>query len=133
MRSGGDAPTDKNIEKARRRLEEVDKEIRAVKHAGELSDAELRQLVAEKRYEWDAEVQAKAERILAEAAEIADALTRKLSETEGLAGVRTWLTSGGQSYQPLSPVSLSPVSTSIGQLLHERRRELGLLDVEVIG
>jgi hypothetical protein len=42
--------------------------------------------------------------------------------------VHTWLTSSGQSYTPASPTSVS-----IEQLLHERRRELGLLDVGVVG
>ena len=128
MRAGEDAPTGEGIEKARRRLEEVGKEIAAVSHAGDLSDAELRQTVAEHREEWDAEVQTKGEKILAEAQEIADALSRKLSETEGLVGLHTWLRSSGQSYTPASPAAIS-----IEHLLHERRRELGLLDVGVVG
>ena len=128
MRAGAEAPTDEGIERAKRRLEEVGKEIAAVRHAGELSEAELMQTVAEHREEWDGEVQAKGEKILAEAEEIADALTRKLSETEGLVGVHSWLRSSGQSYTPASPASVS-----IEHLLHERRRELGLLDVGVVG
>jgi hypothetical protein len=128
MRAGEDAPTDKGIEKARRRLEEVGKEIAAISHAGELSRSELRQVVAEHREEWDAEVQARGERILVEAQEIAEALSRKLSETEGLVGVHTWLRSSGQSYTPASPAGVS-----IDTLLHERRRELGLVDVGVVG
>jgi hypothetical protein len=128
MRAGEDAPVDKGIEKAKRRLEEVEKEISAVAHAGDLSEAELKQVVAEHHEEWIAEVQARAERILAEAAEIADALSRKLSETEGLVGVHTWLRSSGQSYTPATPAAVS-----IEHLLHERRRELGLLDVGVVG
>ena len=128
MRAGAEAPTDEGIERAKRRLEEVGKEIAAVRHAGELSEAELMQTVAEHREVWDGEVQAKGEKILAEAEEIADALTRKLSETEGLVGVHSWLRSSGQSYTPASPASVS-----IEHLLHERRRELGLLDVGVVG
>jgi hypothetical protein len=128
MRAGEDAPTDEGIEKARRRLEEVEKEISTVSHAGDLSNAELRQTVAEHREEWDREVQAKAERILAEAQEIAEALSRKLAETEGLVGVHTWLERSGQSYTPASPAAIS-----IEHLLHERRRELGLLDVGAVG
>jgi chromosome segregation ATPase len=127
MRAGEEAAADGAIEAAKRRLAEVRKEIGAVSHAGELSDAELKETVAEHREEWDAEVQTKGERILAEAQEIAEALSRKLSETEGLVGVHTWLTSSGQSYTPASPASVS-----IEQLLHERRRELGLLDVGVL-
>jgi hypothetical protein len=69
-----------------------------------------------------------AERILAEAQEIADTLTRKLSETEGLVGAHSWLRSSGQSYTPASPAAVS-----IEHLLHERRRELGFLDVGVVG
>ena len=128
MRAGEDAPVDEGIEAAKRRLEEVGKEIAAVSHAGDLSDAELRQAVAENREEWDGEVQAKGEKILAEAQEIAETLSRKLSETDHLVGVHTWLQSSGQSYTPASPTSVS-----IDQLLHERRRELGLLDVGVVG
>jgi hypothetical protein len=82
-------------------------EIAAVRHAGELSETELMQTVAEHREEWDVEVQAKAEKILSEAQEIADALSRKLSETEGLVGVHSWLRSSGQSYTPSSPASVS--------------------------
>ena len=128
MRAGEEVPTDKGIERAEKRLEAVTKEIGAVRHAGDLSDAELRQTVAVHREEWDAEVQARGERILVEAQEIAEALSRKLSETEGLVGVHTWLRSSGQSYTPASPAGIS-----IDTLLHERRRELGLLDVGVVG
>jgi hypothetical protein len=84
--------------------------------------------VAEHREEWGAEVQAKGEKILAEAQEIANALTAKLAETEGLVGVHSWLRSSGQSYTPATPAAVS-----IDDLLHERRRELGLLDVGVMG
>jgi hypothetical protein len=128
MRAGEEVPADKGIERAEERLEAVTREISAVSHAGDLSDAELKETVAEHREEWDAEVQAKGERILAEAQEIAGALSRKLSETEGLVGVHTWLTSSGQSYTPASPAAVS-----IEHLLHERRRELGLLDAGVLG
>jgi hypothetical protein len=128
MRLGGEAPSEEGIEKARERLQEVKKEIAALRHAGELSEAELMQTVAEHREEWGREVQIKAEKILSEAQEIADALTRKLSETEGLVGVHSWLRSSGQSYTPASPTAVS-----IEHLLQERRRELGLLDVGVVG
>jgi chromosome segregation ATPase len=128
MRAGEDAPSDEGIERAKRRLEEVAKEIAAVRHAGDLSEAELRQTVAEHREEWAGDVQAKGEKILSEAQEIADALSRKLSETEGLVGVHSWLRSSGQSYTPASPAAVS-----IEHLLHGRRRELGLLDVGVVG
>jgi chromosome segregation ATPase len=128
IRAGEEAPTDKDIERTKKRLEEVSKEIAAVRHAGDLSDAELKQAVAEHAQEWDREVQAKGEQILAEAQEIAAALARKLSETEGLVGVHTWLESSGQWYTPGAPSGVS-----IEHLLHERRRELGLLDVGVIG
>jgi hypothetical protein len=124
---GEDAPTDEGIERAKERLEQVGKEIAALSHAGDLSDAELRQTVAEHREEWDTEVQAKGEKILAEAEEIADALSRKLSETEALVGVHSWLRSSGQSYTPASPAAVS-----IEHLLHERRRELGLVEVGVV-
>jgi hypothetical protein len=128
IRAGEEAPSDEAIERARRRLEEVSREIAAVRHAGDLADAELRQTVAEHAAEWDLEVQAKGEKILAEAQQIAEALSAKLAETEGLAALHGWLMSGGQSYTPPSPATIS-----IDNLLHERRRDLGLLDLGVIG
>jgi hypothetical protein len=127
MRAGEDAPTDEAIGKARERLEAVKKEIAAVRHAGDLSTAELQEAVGKHREEWDAEVKAKAEKILAQAQQIAAALTAKLSETEGLVGVHTWLESSGQFYTPGQPTAVS-----IEHLLHERRRQLGLLDVGVV-
>jgi hypothetical protein len=128
IRSGEEAPTDEGIETAKRRLEEVTKESAAVRHAGELADAELSQTVAKYVAEYDVLVQERGEKILAEAQEIAHALTAKLAETEGLAALHGWLTSGGQSYTPPSPATIS-----IDNLLYERRRDLGLLDVGVIG
>jgi hypothetical protein len=128
IRAGEEAPSTEAIEAAKKRLEEVGREIAAVRHAGELADAELRQTVAEHAAEWDLLVQAKGEKILSEAQEIAAALTAKLAETEGLAALHGWLTSGAQSYTPPTPATVS-----IEHLLHERRRDLGLLDVGVVG
>src|SRR5215210_2603065 len=128
MRAGEEPPSEKDIERAEKRLEVVTREISAVRHAGDLADAELQEAVAEHREVWDREVQAKGEKILTEAQEIAEALSRKLSETDHLVGVHTWLRSSGQSYTPASPTAVS-----IDQLLHERCRELGLLDVGVVG
>jgi hypothetical protein len=128
LRAGEEAPTDKGIERAEKRLEAVTREISAVRHAGDLADAELREAVAVHREEWDAEVQARGERLLREAEEIAKSLTAKLGETESLAALHGWLTSGAQFYTPPTPATIS-----IDNLLHERRRELGLLDVGVIG
>jgi hypothetical protein len=91
-------------------------------------DAEVHQLVAVHREEWDSEVAAKGEKILAEAQQIAEALAAKLSETDALVGVHSWLQSSGQFYTPSQPSAIS-----IEHLLHERRRELGLLDVGVVG
>ena len=113
MRAGEEPPSEEDIRRAEKRLEAVTSEIGAVRHAGDLADGELRQTVAEHREEWGAEVQAKGEKILAEAQEIADALSRKLSETEGLVGVRSWLRSSGQSYTPATPATIS-----IDALLH---------------
>jgi DNA repair exonuclease SbcCD ATPase subunit len=128
IRSGEEAPTDAGIETAKKRLEKVRREIGAVRHAGELADAELSQTVAECAEEYDAFVQAQGEKLLAEAQEIAEALSAKLAETEGLAALHGWLMSGAQSYTPPTPATIS-----IDNLLHERRRDLGLLDVGVIG
>ncbi len=127
IRAGEEPPTDEAIEAAKRRLEEVRRETAAVRHAGDLADAELKQAVAEHAAEWDAEVQAKAEKLLAEAQQIAEALSAKLAETEGLVGLHSWLTSGAAHYTPASPATVS-----IDNLIYVRRRDLGLLDVEVV-
>ncbi|HEU4848624.1 MAG TPA: hypothetical protein VFT03_10535 [Rubrobacteraceae bacterium] len=128
MRTGEEAPSGEDIRRAEKRLEAVTSEIGAVRHAGDLADAELRQTVAEHREEWDRAVGERAEAILGEAQELATALAAKLSETEGLVGVHSWLRSSGQSYTPASPAAVS-----IDHLLHERRRELGLLEAGVVG
>ena len=128
IRAGEEAPSDEGIEAAKKRLEDVGREIAAVRHAGELADAELRQVVAEHAAEWDLEVRAKGEEILVEAQQMAEALSAKLAETEDLAALHGWLMSGGQFYTPPSPATIS-----IDNLLYERRRGLGLLEVGVIG
>ncbi len=128
IRAGEEPPTDEAIEAAKQRLEAVTREISAVRHAGDLADAELRQVVAENAAAWGALVQERGEKILAEAQEIAEALSEKLAETEGLAALHGWLTSGGQFYTPPTPATVS-----IEQVLYERRRDLGLVDVGVIG
>jgi chromosome segregation ATPase len=127
LRAGEEAPTDEGIERAKKRLEDVTKEISALRHAGELADAELRQTVAEYREEYDALVQAKGAEILEEAQRMAAALSEKLRETEGLVGVHSWLTSGGQFYTPVTAGSVS-----IDNLIYERQRALGLLDVGAV-
>jgi seryl-tRNA synthetase len=128
IRAGEPVPTDEGIEQAKKRLEDVTKEIGAVRHAGDLADAELRQTVAEHAEEYDALVQAKGAEILAEAQQMAEALSRKLAETEGLVALHGWLTSGAQFYTPPMPATVS-----IDNLIHERQRALGLLDVGVVG
>jgi hypothetical protein len=128
LRTGEEAPTDEGIERAKKRLEDVTKELGAVRHAGDLADAELRQTVAEYREEYDALVQAKGAEILTEAQQMAEALSRKLAETEGLVGLHTFLQSGGAWYTPVTSGSVS-----IDTLIYERQRALGLLDVGVVG
>ena len=128
MRAGEEAPSDEGVEAARRRLEEAAKESAAVAHASELADAELKQTVAEHAAEWDALVQERGEKILAEAQQMAAALSAKLAETEGLVGLHTWLESGGEHYTPTVAGGVS-----IDNLIHERMRALGLLDVGVVG
>jgi chromosome segregation ATPase len=125
---GGPEPDEARLEKARSRREALNERIRDYRRAGEMVDAEVHQLVAIHREAWSAEVAAKGEKILAEAQDLADALSRKLSETDALVGVHSWLQSSGQSYSPSQPSAIS-----IEHLLHERRRELGLLDVGFVG
>ena len=99
-----------------------------MRHAGDLADTELRQTVAEHAPEWELEVHARGERKLAEAQQLAEALSAKLAETDNLAALHSWLMSGGQFYTPPSHAGVS-----IDNLLHERRRALGLVDVGVVG
>jgi chromosome segregation ATPase len=127
---GGPEPSEAEtkLEKAKSRKDALNERIRDFQRAGEMVDAEVHQLVGVHREAWTAEVAAKGEKILAEAQDLADALSRKLSETDALAGVHSWLESAGRSYTPSQPTAIT-----IEHLLHERRRELGILDVEVIG
>jgi chromosome segregation ATPase len=125
---GGPEPDEGALEKAKNRRDALNERIRDFQRAGEMVDAEVHQLVGVNREAWTAEVAAKGEKILAEAQDLADALSRKLSETDALAGVHSWLESAGRSYTPSQPTAIT-----IEHLLHERRRELGILDVEVIG
>jgi chromosome segregation ATPase len=125
---GGREPDETKLEKAKSHRDALNERVRDYKRAGEMVDAEVSRLGAVHREEWDAEVAAKGEKILAEAQDLADALSRKLSETDTLVGVHSWLESSGQSYSPSQPSAIS-----IEHLLHERRRDLGLLDVGVVG
>jgi DNA repair exonuclease SbcCD ATPase subunit len=121
---GGPEPDEGALEKVKQLRVALNERIRDYGRAGEMVDAELRELVAIHREEWDAEVAAMGEKVLAEAQQIAEALAAKLSETDALVGVHAWLTSGGVSYTPATPATIS-----IEHLLHERRRELGLLEM----
>jgi hypothetical protein len=128
IRSGEEPPTEEAIERAEKRLEVVTRELNALRIAGDLADGELKKAVLEHGEEWDRAVQELGEKILSEAQQLADRLSAKLAETEGLVGVHTWLESSGRAYTPASPTSVT-----IEDLLHERRRDLGLLDVGVVG
>src|SRR5215208_5629044 len=108
---GGPEPDEGALEKVKQRQQALNERIRDYRRAGEMVDAELCELVAIHRKEWNAEVAAKGEKVLAEA------LAAKLSETDALVGVHTWLTSGGVSYTPATPATFS-----IEHLFHERRR-----------
>jgi hypothetical protein len=125
---GGPEPDEGALEKAKNRRKALNERMRDYRRAGEMVDAEVHHLLAVHREKWNAEVAAKGEKILAEAQQIAEALSAKLSETDALVGVHSWLQSSGQSYSPSQPSAIS-----IEHLLHERRRELGLLDVGVTG
>jgi chromosome segregation ATPase len=127
---GGPEPSEAEtkLEKAKSRRDALNERMRDYRRAGEMVDAEVRQLVAIHREEWDAEVRAMGKQVLAEAREVAEALSRKLSETDALVGVHAWLTSGGVNYRPASPAAIS-----IEDILHERRRGLGLLEAGVVG
>jgi Rad3-related DNA helicase len=125
---GGPEPDEAKLEKARSRREALNERIQDYRRAGEMVDAEVQQLAAVHREAFAAEVAARGEKVLAEAQQIAEALSAKLSETDALVGVVSWLESSGQSYTPSQPSAIS-----IEDLLHERRRELGFLDVGVIG
>jgi hypothetical protein len=123
---GGPEPDEGALERLRRRREALNERMRDYRRAGEMADAEVLLLAGEHREAWESEIQARGEEILAEAEQIAESLSQKLAETDALVGVYSWLRSSGQSYTPATPAALS-----IDHLLHERRRELGLLDVGV--
>ena len=125
LRSGAEPPSEEAIQAKKVRLEEVLKEAAAVEHAAMLSYEELLKTVAEHAPEWDPEVQAKGEKILREAQQMAVKLADKLAEVEPLIGVHGWLGSGGMGYG-----SVTPAQVSIDNIIRERERELGLLEQE---
>ena len=124
---GGPQPDEGALEKLKGRREALSERMRDYRRAGQMADAEIRDLVVVHRDEWEKEVQAKGEKILREAQDLADALSRKLSETDQLVGVVSWLRRSGESYTPSTPTAIT-----IQDILHGKRRELGLLDVGVI-
>jgi hypothetical protein len=126
---GGPEPDEGALERLRRRREALDERKRNHRRAGEMVDAEVLQLVAEHHEEWDRQVQAKGEKILAEAQEIAESLSQKVAQTDALVGVHSWLQSSGQSYSRPTPATVS-----VDSIIYERQRALGLHDpVEVAG
>jgi hypothetical protein len=84
-------------------------------------------VVIEHREEWDALVRSRGEKILQEAQQMAHALSAKLGETDGYVALHGWLEFGTRSWSPPMPAAVS-----IDTLVHERARDLGLLDVEVL-
>ncbi len=130
LRSGSPEPSTDAIEEAETRLAAVEEELAVVRLASERSHADLLKAVAEHREEWDAEVKAAGLRVLEEAQGIADALSAKLRQAEALGGLHEWLESGGERFG--IPVG---AAVSIEALVHERRRALGLAELEagVIG
>lgn len=125
---GGPEPDQAALEKVKERREALNDRMQDYRRAGQLIDSDIQQLLFLNRDAWDLEVQAKAEKVLAEAAAISAALAAKLSETDHLVGVHSWLTSGGVSYTPATPAAIS-----LESVLYERRRDLGLLDAGVLG
>jgi hypothetical protein len=126
-RSGEEPPELVGVEEMRRRISEIERETKAVSDAAAISAEELSQVVIEHREEWDREVQARGEKILQEAQEIAQKLSAKLSEAESHLHLHAWLGSGGQRFS-----SLAPATISVDNIIYERQRELGLFE-EVLG
>lgn len=124
---GGPEPNEGPLEAMRQHREALSERLQDYRRAGEMVDEDIRRVLALRGEAWDREVQARAERVLAEAQEIAERLSTKLSEADALAGIHNWLTSGGQVYTPGSPSAVS-----IEHLLYQRRRELGLTEVEEV-
>ncbi len=130
LRAGEPEPGGEAIEEAQRRLAEVEEGRQVVALASERSHADLLGIVAEHREEWDAEVKAAGLRVLEEAQGIADALTAKMRQAEALGALHEWLESGGERFGVPAGAAVS-----IEALVHERRRALGLAELEggVIG
>ena len=129
LRAGEEAPSEENLERAKKRLAAVRKEYVAVEHAARLADTELSSVITEHLAEYDAEVQRQAEKKLAEAERLAQALSEKLAEVDSLVGVHRWL-NGPEGLRGYG--AGPPATVSIDGLIHERRRDLGLLDVGVV-
>ncbi len=130
LRAGNPEPSEEPIQEAIQRLVQVEEELQVVKLASERSHADLLGIVATHRAEWDAEVKAAGLRVLEEAQGIADALTAKMRQAEALGGLHEWLESGGERFGVPAGAAVS-----IEALVHERRRALGLAELEagVIG
>jgi hypothetical protein len=131
IRNAEEAPSEEDIERAKKRLKVVLQEAAAVERAAYDADAELSSVIAARREEWDRVLQAQAEKKLEEAQRIAHALSEKLAEVDPLVGVHGWL-NGPEHLRGYGPPP--PATIPIDGLIHERMRELGLLQtVEAIG
>jgi hypothetical protein len=119
-------PELEGVEEMRRRIGEIERETKAVSDAAASSAEELSQVVVEHREEWDALVQQRGEEILQEAQQMADALSRILGEADGYVALHSWLESGTRNWSPPTPTSIT-----VENLLHEKRRGLGLLEAEL--
>lgn len=75
-------------------------------------------------------MQAAGEQKLAEVQELADALSRKVSEVDPLVGLYGWLDSGARHGSYSLPMHSG---VSIDALVHERLRGLGLVEVGAVG
>ena len=129
LRAGEEPPTS-DTEPLKQRAAELEQRMRALLHAGDLSDAELTRTAQENAAEWRSAVQAAGEQKLAEVQELAAALSAKVSEVDPYVGVYGWLDAGARPGAYSLPMASG---VSIEALVHERLRGLGLVEMGAVG
>jgi hypothetical protein len=125
---GGPEPDEGPLEKEKANLEKMRQERDDVRRAVGLAQQDLMIAVAELGPEALAEVQEKAQRYLRDAEKAAQRLSEALTEADKLASDYEWISTGGQRF-----TTPQPASVAVDDLIYERQRALGLVDVGVIG
>jgi transcriptional regulator of met regulon len=125
---GGPEPDDTKLVAEKKRLEEMGRKRETIRRAVGFAQQDLMVAVAELGPEALAEVQEKAQRYLRDAEKAAQRLSEALTEADKLASDYEWLSTGGQRF-----TTPQPASVTVDDLIYERQRALGLVDVGVVG